>query len=114
MDKKINYYFENQTKIKKEICLKLRNIILNTFPGIKEEYKWGAVVYDNERFYIGVVRRGVNLGFAITGLSPEEKSLFKGNGRTMRHVKFESIGEIDEEKIKYLLELVKKKVILEV
>lgn len=113
MENKINDYFEKQTTRKKLICLKLRNIILKTFPEIKEEYKWGAVVYDNGRFYIGAVRRGVNLGFAINGLTPEEIKFFKGTGKTMRHLKFESITAIDEEIIINLLNLVKTKAVLQ-
>ena len=113
MDNKVETYFEKQVGEKKIMCLRIRNIILNTFPEISEEYRWGAVVYDNGRFYIATVRRGVNLGFAISGLSAEEKRLFEGRGKTLRHLKFESIEEIDEEQIKKLLYLVKKKALLQ-
>ena len=55
---------------------------------IKEEYKWGVPVYDNEMFYIGVVRYGVNLGFKIKHLNKDELDLFDGTGKTMRHKKY--------------------------
>lgn len=113
MENKIERYFEKQVKEKKIISLRLRNIILSTFPGIKEEYKWGTVVYDDGRFYIAVVRQGINLGFAISGLTAEEKRSFEGRGKTMRHLKFVSVDEIDEVYIKTLLQLVKKKAILQ-
>ena len=72
MDSKVDNYFSKLPKNKREICLALRNIILKNFPEIQEEYRWGAVVYDNGRFYLAGVRRGVNIGFTILGLSKED------------------------------------------
>ena len=112
MENKVSIYFEKQNKDKKTMCLKLRTIILKSFPDIKEEFKWGAVVYDEGRFYIAVVRQGVNLGFAIKGLSPGEKKLFNGTGKTMRHLKYESLKDIDEETVINLLHLVKNKTVI--
>ena len=114
MDSKVNDYFSKLPKNKRKLCLTLRGIILKNFPEIQEEYRWGAVVYDNGRFYLAGVRRGVNIGFAIHGLSKEEISLFKGSGKTMRHLKFESVKEIDETMLSDLLQLVKKKSILSI
>ena len=112
MDSKVDNYFSKLPKNKREICLALRNIILKNFREIQEEYRWGAIVYDNGRFYLAGVRQGVNIDFAIQRLSKEEISLFKGSGKTMRHLKFESIVEIDEKKLSNLLQLVKEKSIL--
>lgn len=112
MEQKVASYFDKQPERKKSICLTLRKIILESFPNVKEEYRWGAVVYNDGMFYIGSVRRGVNLGFAITGLSVDELKFFKGTGKTMRHLKFESVSDIDNEKITFLLQLVANKVIL--
>ncbi len=112
MDEKVLNYFEKQPRIKRNICYELRSIILQTLPNINEEYRWGAVVYGNGRFYIGSVRRGVNLGVAITGLSREEVSIFRGTGKTMRHLKFESLSDINKNQIATLLKLVNKKVTL--
>ena len=112
MENKVTIYFEKQNKDKKAMCLKLRTIILKSFPDIKEEFRWGAVVYDEGRFYIAVVKQGVNLGFAIKGLSSSVKKLFNGSGKTMRHVKYECIKDINEEVVVNLLHLVKKKTVI--
>lgn len=111
MDKKIADYIGKQKSPKKEICLALRKILLKVFPKIKEEMKWGAVVYDGGRYYIGVVRYGVNFGFAINGLSKEEVEQFKGSGKTMRHIKIKALGDIDEKKLVQLIKLVHNKVV---
>jgi hypothetical protein len=87
MDVKIRQYIEKQKSPQKEICIKLRDIILRTFPDIKEEMKWGALTFSGEKFYIGALRDYVNLGFSINGLTKEEKVLFEGSGKTMRHIK---------------------------
>ena len=113
MNKAIEEYIQKQPRLKKTICLKLRSIIFEIFPEITEEYKWGAIVFGKGIFYIASVRRGVNLGVAITGLSAEEKKLLNGTGKTMRHLKFESLSDIKEDKIKNILHLVNRKVIIQ-
>jgi len=108
-DDKVEQYFKKQKSPQKEICQKLRQIIFETFPHVKEEMKWGAAVYDGGRYYIGVVRYGVNFGFAISGLSEEEIKQFEGNGKTMRHIKIEAVENIDKEKLVRLMKTVKEK-----
>jgi len=109
MDQKIIDYINKQKSPQKEICLALRKILFKIFPKIKEEMKWGAMVYDGGRYYIGVVRYGVNFGFAISGLGKKEVSLFEGSGQTMRHIKIEELKDIDEKKMIKLIKLVYEK-----
>ena len=106
MDSKVKEYIEKQPSPQKEICMKLREIILHTLPNIVEEFKWGAPVYGNGQFYIGSFKKNVNLGFSIEGLSDEEMKLFEGSGKTMKHVKIRTFEEIDDKKIVNLLKLV--------
>jgi hypothetical protein len=108
MDKKVDEYIEKQKSPQKEICKKLRKIILKTFPKIEEEIKMGVPWYEG-KFYIVALRDSVNLGFSVQGLSKKEAANFKGQGRYMRHLKFHSLNEIDEKKIIKLMNLVKKK-----
>jgi len=65
MDKRVAQYLEKQKSPQKEICIKLREIIIKTFPGISEELKWGVPVYAGGKFYIGAVKLGVNLGVSV-------------------------------------------------
>lgn len=53
MGKTVNDYLNGMDKDKREICSRLRKIILKTFPNIKEEMRWGAIVFDDGYFYIG-------------------------------------------------------------
>lgn len=111
MDRKILDYINKQKSPQKEICLKLRSIILKTLPKTKEEMKWGAIVYDGGRYYIGVVKYGVNLGFSVNGLDKDEIKQFEGNGKTMRHIKVKSLDDIHEKILVGLIKLVHKKVV---
>jgi len=108
MNKKVEDYIEKQKSPQKEICKKLRKIILKTFPDMKEEMKLGVPWYE-EKYYIVALKDHVNLGFSLKGLSKKEVELFKGGGKTMKHVKISSLQEIDENKIVKLLRLVEKK-----
>jgi hypothetical protein len=107
----VEEYINKRKSPAKEICRRLRRIILKTLPDVKEEMKWGAIVYGSGKFYIGAVKYGVNLGFAIKGLSKEEIGFFEGTGKTMRHVKILSVDEIDENRLIRLIKMVEKKAV---
>lgn len=108
MDKKVEEYIGKQESPQKEICQKLRKIILKTFPDITEEIKWGVPAYDKNKYYFVALKNHVNLGFSIKGLSEEDLSLFEGTGKTMRHIKIFSEDEINEKHIVKLLNLIKE------
>jgi hypothetical protein len=106
MDKNVLEYMEKQQSPQKEICHKLREIILSIFPKITEEMKYGVPYYEN-KYYIVALKTHVNLGFSIKDLTKEELVLFEGSGKTTRHIKINSLEDIDEEKIIKLLKMIK-------
>ena len=61
------------------------------------------------KFYVVALRDHVNLGFAVKGLSKQEKTLFEGKGNMMRHIKFHSLEDVDEAKVIKLLKLIAEK-----
>lgn len=105
----ISEYIKKQRSPKKEICKKLREIIFNTFPGIKEEIKWGVPAFADGLFYIVALKDHVNLGFSIKGLTKEELSLFNGSGKTTKHIKIKSLEDLNQKQIISLLKLVGQK-----
>jgi hypothetical protein len=104
----VDNYIEKQESPQKEIAQKLRKIILATFPNIKEEFKLGVPWYEG-KYYIVSLKNHVNLGFSLKDLSKEEQKLIEGGGKTMKHIKFCSLTDVDEQKIIKLLKLVDKK-----
>lgn len=107
MGNTVEGYIKRQNSPQKEICARLRRLILKTFPGIKEEMKMGVPWYEG-RYYIVALKDHVNIGFSIQGLSKEELSLFEGAGKLMRHTKLFSEDELDEGRIAKLLKLARK------
>ena len=107
MNKEVSAYIKKQKSPQKQICNKLRKIILKTFPKIDEKIKMGVAWYG--KYYIVGLKDSVNLGFSVKGLSKKDMDNFKGAGTYMRHLKFKDIKEIDEKKIVKLLKLVDKK-----
>lgn len=107
-DEEVNKYVAKQKSPQREICVRLREIILATLPKVHEKMKLGVPWYEG-KFYLVGLKDSVNLGFCIEGLSVDEQAEFKGKGKMMRHLKFKSVDEIDQNKVKRLLKLVDKK-----
>ena len=105
MDLKVQQYIHKQKSPQREICLKLREIILRAFPDTKEEMKWGVPAFSSGRFYIGALKNQVNLGFSINGLTKKQLALFEGGGKTMRHIRIRTLSDINEKKIVKLLKM---------
>lgn len=107
MDKKVTEYIEKQKSPQKDICNKIRSVILKTFPNIKEEMKWGVPSYENGKYYFVALKDHVNLGFSIKELSKEELALFSGSGKTMKIIEIKSLKDFNEKEIIKLLKLIK-------
>jgi len=108
MNSKVEAYIQKQKSPQKEICQKLREIILKTFPDAKEEMKWGVPAFADGKFYIVALKDHVNIGFSIEGLSKDEIALFDGGGKTMKHIEIGTMQDIDEKRIVKLLKMVEK------
>jgi len=104
----VEKYVEKQKSPQREIVQRLREMILKSFPNIKEEFKMGVPWYEG-KYYIVALKDHVNLGFSVKGLSEEEMALFEGKGKMMRHVKFYSLEDVDEKGVVKLLKLVAEK-----
>lgn len=102
----VDRYFTALESPHKEICLKLREIILKQIPTVQEEMKWGVPAYAGGKFYIVALKDHVNLGFSLKDLSREKQRKLKGSGKTMKHLEYFSLDDIDELTIKDLLKSV--------
>jgi len=109
-DNKAAEYIKKQKEPQKQICGKLRKIILKTFPEIKEDMRMGVPWYEGMYYLVGL-KDSVNMGFSVKGLNKKDKSNFSGTGNYMRHLKFKSLKDVEtnEKNIIKLLKLVKNK-----
>jgi len=78
MDKRVEKYIEKQKSPQKEIVKKLRKIILETFPNIKEELQLGVPWYE-EQYYIVALKDHVNLGFSLKGLKKKMRKKMRSD-----------------------------------
>jgi hypothetical protein len=109
MSNKVDEYIEKQPSPQKEVCRKLRALVLRNLPGTDEEMKWGVPAFAHGLFYIVALKDHVNLGFSIEGLSKDEIALFDGGGKTMKHIEIRDTVGIDEERIVQLMKMVEGK-----
>jgi hypothetical protein len=111
MEKKADAYIEKQKSPQKEILQRIRKIFQETLPNCEEKMTWGVVTFASGKFYIAAMKNCVHVGFAVTGLSEDEISMFEGSGKTMRHIKIPTLESIDEKRLVKMIEMVDKKTI---
>ena len=111
MDKQADAYIEKQKSPQKEILEKVRIVFQKTLPNCEEKMAWGVVTFASGKFYIAAMKNRVHVGFAVTGLSEDEISMFEGSGKTMRHIKIPTLESIDENRLIKMIEMVDKKAI---
>ena len=109
MDTEVDDYILKQKSPQKEILQVVRTIFHKTLPGCEEKLAWGVVTFAGGKFYLAAMKDRVHVGFAITGLNKDEVGLFEGTGKTMRHLKINSIEEIDEKHLAKVIKLVDQK-----
>lgn len=90
-------YFNKQKSPQKEICIKLREIILRHYPHAEEEMKWGVPAYAGGKIYIVALKNHVNIGFSLKDLPDDKQHFLGGSGKTMKHLEFHSMDEIKED-----------------
>lgn len=102
-------YIARQKSPQKEILQKLRKIFHSALTNCEEKAQWGVIGLQNGKFYLAAMKSRVHVGFAISGLSKEELTNFDGAGKTMRHIKINSLADIDEKQLAKLIKLIDKK-----
>ncbi len=101
----VTKYINKQKSPQKDICKRLRKIILKAFPKCEEKMWVGVPWYGSKSYMVGL-KDHVNFGVCIKGLSKKELSLLEGSGKTMRHIKLRTVKDIDEKKIIKLLKMI--------
>ena len=107
----VNAYIEKQKIPNKEIITKLNIIIENLLGsavikggvpcyGISKENPYGLC-------YIVGLKDHVNIGFLVKKLKPEQVTLLRGTGKTMKVLEIKSIAGINELLITKLLKSLK-------
>jgi hypothetical protein len=109
MDHEVTEYIDKQKSPQKEILQELRRVFQKNLPNCEEKMRWGVPTYAAGKFYVAAMKTRVHVGFAVTGLTKDEISLFEGSGKTMRHIKIPTLKDVDEKKLVNLIKMVDKK-----
>ena|SRR5690554_1564701 len=103
MNKQVTEYIENAPEEQKEIMQMVREIILQSVPGVKEEFKWSRPIFklSKDFSYFKCNKNDVTIGFTkdIEKLNDPNKIL-KGTRKTMRHIKLKKSTDIDRNLLK--------------
>ena len=109
MNVEIDEYIEKQKSPQKEILKKIRKLFLTTIPDCEEKKMWGVPTFQGGKFYIAAMKDRVHVGFSINGLNDEELKILEGSGKTMRHIKINTMDDIDIKKLIKFIRIVNEK-----
>ncbi len=95
---KVTEYIAALPSPQKEICQSLRELILENFPQMTEEYKWRypAYYYNGKRICImGGFKAHANLELFYGAHLRDAQGRVVGAGKNTRHIKLKSLDDID-------------------
>jgi hypothetical protein len=103
---KATAYIASLPSPQKEICQALRHLILDTFPQMREEFKWNYPAYYHLRKRICLVssfKAHVTLELFYGAHLHDTQGRIVGEGKNTRHLKLKSLSGIDLDYLVYLL-----------
>jgi hypothetical protein len=81
-----------------EILEALRDLVFDIYPGVNERIKYGGIMFSLEGDDFGglfVYTEHVTFEFSDGARLPDPKGLLEGTGARRRHLKFESLADIE-------------------
>ena len=100
--KEVDQYIRKFDGERGAILRRLRSIILEAFPDLKEEMIMDVPWYSGS-FYLVAFKDHVNMGFCFGRSLKKHAKELEGSGKYMRHIKIHSLKEVDESKIVMLM-----------
>jgi hypothetical protein len=105
MEPKIQQFLAALPDQKREIAMRVRDIMLTADPSVKEAIKWRQLTFISGKTDIAFIYTyaGVdymNLGFMKATSLEDPKKLFEGTGKGMRHIKIRTLKDIPATQIK--------------
>jgi hypothetical protein len=83
----------------RELSVALRQFISEVAPKLTESMKWGNACWSDDGLplvFIHAADAHVQLGFFAGSLLDDPDGLLRGNGKYVRHIRVESVDDIDE------------------
>lgn len=92
---------KSHSKEKFEIVTQIRKLIIATDKQVKEEIKYGGLLYSDQRSYTGlyVYKNHVTMEFSAGAQLLDPKNRLSGDGKHRRYLKFTSTEHINKKEI---------------
>lgn len=103
----VDEYVDLLSNPQKDVAVRLRGIVRTHFPQLREDVKWHVPVYSIGTTPIVSIegfKAHVNLKFFKGAELDDRAGLLEGTGKGVRHVKFRSTEDVDEGKIRDLID----------
>ena len=86
----------------RDILLRLRALIYQVVPDATEDIKWSVPTFSLHKTicYIAGFKRHVTFGFYDGKMLKDPDGLLLGTGKHMKYLKFKSIDELDEDRLR--------------
>lgn len=88
---------------KYQILTKLRDIVLDNYPEVKERMMYGGIIFSHNADFGGlfVYKNHVSFEFSNGYKFDDPDKLLEGKGKFRRHLKFKSTDDIESKKVDY-------------
>jgi hypothetical protein len=110
LNERVTEYIASLPSPQNEICQRLRELILDNFPELREEFKYNFPAYylGSKRICsTGGFRHHANLEFDYGAHLDDERGRIEGVGKNIRHIKIRSIEEVEDT---YLVDLLRQSI----
>lgn len=98
MNEEVTAYIENAPHEFRAIMQLVRELLHQTVPNIREEYKWNRPVFKTKSdfSYMLLNKKDVTIGLTKDiELLIDPNHILKGSGKTMRHFKLKNVSDLD-------------------
>ena len=86
---------------KYQILIKLREIVFEFYPDVKEKMMYGGIIFSNETDWGGifVYQNHISFEFSEGYKFNDPENLLEGKGKFRRHLKFKTLNDIQTKKL---------------
>lgn len=110
MNEQVTKYISEAPEEQMKIMERIREIIHQEVPGVKENFKWGRPVFstDIDFAYFKTTKSYLTLGFFKFEKIKDNSHLLEGTGKDMRHIKIRKFDDLQSPLIKNWLHQITK------
>ena len=107
-DPEVQEYIDQFDPDFRDILLRLRELIYEVVPDAREDIKWRVPAFSLHKTvcYIAGFKHHVTFGFYDGKMLRDPDGLLHGTGKHMKYLKFKTINELDEDRLRlWILEV---------